>query len=219
MQAIGLMTVVLGLQRAVPSDDPLVLLLSLVIGATIGELLRIEDGLERLGGLANRFSSRLVTPWAADGLRTGEPTSPAPDLPQAGTRIGQGFLTASLLFCVGPMTILGSFEDGLTGAYQTLAVKAILDGVAASLLASTLGWGVLLASVTVLVYQGTLTMGASFLRGLLTDGMIGQVTAVGGVLIFAIGLNLLNVARIRVASLLPALAVAPTLMGALGRGG
>src|SRR6185369_12164780 len=125
--------------------------------------------------------------------------------------VAQGFVTASLIFCVGPMTILGSFQDGLTGAFQTLALKAMLDGFTAMLLASTRGWGVLLSAVTVLVYQGALTLGAGLLRGLLTDQMVTAMTAAGGLLIVGIGLNILEVTRIRVGSMLPSLAVAPVL--------
>ena len=110
------------------------------------------------------------------------------------------------------MTILGSFEDGLSGAYQTLALKATLDGITATILAATLGWGVLLAAVTVLIFQGALTLGASLLRAVLTEPMIAQMTAVGGLLILGIGLNILELARIRVGNMLPALVVAPALV-------
>jgi uncharacterized membrane protein YqgA involved in biofilm formation len=123
-------------------------------------------------------------------------------------------VTASLIFCVGPITILGCFEEGLTGSFQTLALKSTLDGFTASLLASMMGWGVLLSAATVLIYQGALTLGAGFLRGLLTDRMIAEMTAAGGLMILGIGLNILEVTRIRVGNMLPALVFAPLLTAA-----
>ena len=196
LQAVGLTTLAIGAQRVIGAENPLILLASVVLGGLLGELLQIERGLEKLGA------------WAPRKLG-----GDAKARNKTGTRpVANGFVTASLIFCVGPMTILGSFEDGLSGAYQTLALKATLDGLTAALLASTLGWGVLLASITILCYQGALTLSAGLLRSVLSDGMIHEMTAVGGLLILAIGLNLLEVSRIRVGSLLPALAVAPLLV-------
>lgn len=195
MQAIGLTTLAIGVYNILPAGNPLILLASIVLGGILGELLRIEQGLDRLGKLAQDAVSRFQ-PAPGEGPRV---------------PVTQGFVTASLIFCVGPMTILGSFQDGLTGAYETLALKAMLDGFTAAMLASSLGWGVLLSAVTVLVYQGALTLAAGMTRGLLTDPMIAAMTAAGGLLIVGIGLNILEVARIRVGSMLPSLAVAPVL--------
>jgi hypothetical protein len=200
IQAIGLTTLVIGFQRALLADNILILLGSVALGTVVGELLGIEAHLERLGDFAQRV------------LVHSPEARPHPNpLPDGEGAVSRGFVTASLIFCVGPMTILGSFEDGLTGAYQTLAVKATLDGVMATLLASSLGWGVLLAAGTVLLYQGALTLGAGLLRPLLSDAMIAEMTAAGGLLIVGIGLNILEVARIRVGNILPALIVAPAL--------
>jgi uncharacterized protein len=217
MQAIGLTTLAIGVQQVIPAENPLILLASVVVGGIIGELLRIEDGLDRLGGLAQRTLAR----WQPEPdpetvvalVDDSDLTAPAPQRVEAGgwNTVSQGFVTASLIFCVGPMTILGSFQDGLTGAYQTLALKAALDGFTAALLASSLGWGVLLSAATVLIYQGALTLGAGMMRGLLNDQMIAAMTAAGGLLIVGIGLNILEVTRIRVGSMLPSLAVAPVL--------
>jgi len=225
LQAVGLTTLAIGLQRVLGTTNVLVLLVSVAIGAVIGEILRIEAGLQHIGVLAERALAPLAPPPSAgEGPGGGRPPHPNP-LPEGeGVRsprhltpdpqplASRGFVTASLIFCVGPMTILGSFEDGLTGAYQTLALKATLDGITAAVLASSLGWGVLLAAGTVLVYQGALTLGAGLLRGLLTDPMIVEMTAVGGLLILGIGLNILELSRIRVGSMLPALVIAPALV-------
>jgi len=203
MQAIGLTTLIIGLQRALPSDNVLILLGSVALGIVVGEALGIEAWLERLGKWAEQALGGQVAALAGP---TEEGVSLKSDV------VAQGFVTASLIFCVGPMTMLGSFEDGLTGAYQTLALKSMLDGITAALLASSLGWGVLLAAVTVLVFQGALTIGAGLLRGLLTDPMIAQITAVGGLLLLGIGLNIMELTRIRVANMLPALVIAPVLV-------
>jgi len=220
MQAIGLVTLAIGVQQVVPAENPLILLASVVIGGIIGELLRIEDGLDRLGGLAQHTLGRWHSAPEAAAVAIADDIDLSALPPSLGDTSGhtaglntvsQGFVTASLIFCVGPMTILGSFQDGLTGAYQTLALKATLDGFTAALLASSLGWGVLLSAATVLLYQGALTLGAGLMRGFLNDQMIAAMTAAGGLLIVGIGLNILEVTRIRVGSMLPSLAVAPVL--------
>ncbi len=225
MQAIGLATLAIGIQGILATSSVLLLLASLVLGSVLGELLRIHDGLDRIGELAQRAVDR----WSGGGSSPhpeGRDVRPHPNpLPEGegaqdlapATPVAQGFVTASLIFCVGPMTILGSFEEGLTGTFQTLALKATLDGFTASILASTLGWGVLLSAGTVLLYQGALTLGAGLLRGLLTGAMITEMSAVGGLLIVGIGLNILELSRIRVANMLPALAVAPALMAVSAR--
>ncbi len=220
LQVIGLATLAIGTQDMLQTSSVLIVLSSLVLGAIVGETLRIERGLERIGELAQAA----VTRWTpgprsqgsgqtdeVDGRNpTPEPRPPTP---------AQGFVTASLIFCVGPITILGCFEEGLTGSFQTLALKSTLDGFTASLLASTMGWGVLLSAGTVLIYQGALTLGAGFLRGLLTDRMIAEMTAVGGLMILGIGLNILEVTRIRVGNMLPALLFAPALAAASAQRG
>ncbi len=236
-QAIGLTTIVIGLRSALGSENILLMLASVVLGAVVGEALRIEDGLERLGTIIEHRLARRGAPaetWTGEASHTPGPSRPhhaskpavaGSDTEQAASGAGsaaplaRGFVTASLIFCVGPMTILGSFEDGLTGAYQTLALKATLDGITAAVLASTLGWGVLLSAVTVLVYQGALTLGAGALRGMLTEPMIAQMTAVGGLLILGIGINILELARLRVGNMLPALAIAPALTALTRSGG
>ncbi len=135
---------------------------------------------------------------------------------QGGSLFSKGFVTAALIFCVGPMTILGAFQDGLTGSFDTLAVKSVLDGFTAIALASSLGWGVVFSSLVVLTYQGLLTMGAGLAKPLLSDAVVLEMTAAGGLLIVGIGLNILGIIKIRVANMLPALLVAPMLVMLLG---
>lgn len=128
--------------------------------------------------------------------------------------MSRAFVTTSLLFCVGPLTIIGSFEDGLTGNYELLALKSALDFIASLAFASVLGWGVLLSAGTVLVVQGTLTFGAGFIEPFVTEAMISAATATGGVLILGLGLMLLDLKEVRVANMLPALVFAPLLVAA-----
>ena len=123
----------------------------------------------------------------------------------------KGFVAATLLFCVGPMTVMGSIQDGLTGDYSTLAVKAALDGFAALAFASSFGIGVGFSALSILTVQGSISLGAGYFQGLLTDFMISELTATGGVMIFAIGLGLLDIKKIRVANYLPSIIIAPLI--------
>ncbi|HKX25127.1 MAG TPA: DUF554 family protein, partial [Actinomycetota bacterium] len=127
----------------------------------------------------------------------------------------EGFVVASLVFCVGPLTIVGSIREGLTGDFQLLAVKAMLDGFAALAFASALGWGVGFSVLVILVYQGALTLGSSALAGVFSPAMIAAMSATGGVLILGIALRLLELRQVRVANLLPALVIAPVVVAGL----
>jgi uncharacterized membrane protein YqgA involved in biofilm formation len=185
MRAIGLVTLLVGVSNFLRLDNPLVPLVSVIGGLVIGEALGIDGALKRFGdSLQKRFSK-------------GE--SP----------VSRAFVTTSLLFCVGPLTVLGSLQDGLTGDYHLLALKSALDFIASLSFASVLGWGVLLSAVTVLVVQGTLTLSAGLLEGVVTEPMISAMMATGGVLIFGLGLVLLELKEVRVANMLPALLIAP----------
>lgn len=191
LQAVGLMTLVIGAREALGTRNIVFPLVSLVVGAAIGEALRIEDRLESLGGaIRRRFEKE------GDG---------------DDTRFVEGFVAASLLFCVGPLTILGSIRDGLGGPdhAQLLLVKAALDGTVAVAFASTLGWGVGFSALTVVVVQGTLTLAAGAADRVLTARMIVEMSAAGGVMVIGIGLRLLDIKKVAVASLLPALVLAP----------
>lgn len=188
MQAIGLVTVLIGVQNFLAFDNPLVPLVSVISGLVIGEVLDIDGALGRFGdSLERRYS-------------------------KGGSPVSRAFVTTSLLFCVGPLTVLGSLQDGLSGDYRTLALKSALDFVAALSFASILGWGVLLSAGTILVVQGSLTVAASLFGSFMTEPMIGAMTATGGVLILGLGLGLLEIKEVKVANMLPALVVAPVLI-------
>jgi len=190
MQAIGIVTLLVGVSNFLEYPNPLVPLVSVVLGLVVGELLGIEDGLKRFGDYLERRFSRGESP------------------------VSRAFVTTSLLFCVGPLTVIGSLEDGLTGDYELLALKSALDFIAALTFASVLGWGVLLSAGTVLIVQGALTLGAGFLEPVVTDAMISAATATGGVLILGLGLMLLELKEVRVANMIPALLFAPLLVAA-----
>lgn len=200
MHGVGLMTVFIGLSMALKTQHPLVLLGSIVLGGIVGELVGIDEGLKALG---DRLEGRLAGLFGGKSARAGN--------------FSRGFVTASLIFCVGPMTVLGSIQDGLTGDYSLLAIKAMLDGFTSLALAATFGIGVGFAAVTVLVYQGALTLGAAWARALLTDPMVTELSAAGGLIILGIGLVILELRPIRVANLLPALVFAPVLVALFGR--
>jgi len=190
---LGLFTLIIGMSMGLQifaegqAGDDLAVLGALLLGVAIGELVRLHDGLEWLGGW---FQRRLAT-----GVRP--------------SRIAEGFVTASLVFCVGPLTILGSLENGLTGDIRLLAVKSLLDGVASIAFAAVYGPGVALAAITVLVVQGTIAAGASLLAGVLDESTILAITASGGVILIGVGLRLMEIKPIRVTSFLPALVLAP----------
>lgn len=194
---MGLFTAAMGLQMFLNTENPLIVLGSLLIGALLGEWWRIEDGLQNLGKiLEQRFSK-----GDDDGSN----------------KFVRGFLTASLLFCVGPMTILGSIQDGLTGDYNLLAVKSVLDGFAAMAFASTLGAGVLFSTIIILVYQGGISLLAAQLNAIVTPAMMNELTATGGVILLGLAISsLLEIKKIRVGNMLPGLAVAPLIVWVLG---
>ncbi len=205
LHGLGLMTLVIGVSMAITTQNALIPLFSVLIGGILGEALRIEDGLERLG----KWSEvRLGQLFGSQGKA-------------AGNRAAQGFITASLVFCVGPMTVLGSIQDGLMGDYTLLAIKSLMDGFAAMALAASLGFGVILSAGTVLGYQGGLSL-LAMLFGAALGGVTRQtpwvveMTATGGVVILSIAFLLLDIKRIRAANLLPAVFVAPALVALLG---
>jgi uncharacterized membrane protein YqgA involved in biofilm formation len=226
MHGLGLLTIVIGVQLSFETANILIVLGGLLLGGIVGELLRIEDRIDRLGRWLEHRASREgrpppmsseASPDAGQQPRHGGPPEKAPEQPQDGShsdpsRFSHAFLTASLVFCVGPMTILGSIQDGLTGDYTLLAIKATLDGFAALAFASTLGTGVIFSALTVLVYQGALTLGAGWANAVLTDPMIAEMTATGGVLMLALGMGLLEIKQIRAGNLLPAIALAPAIV-------
>ena len=189
LYGIGLVVILLGFQMAVRTQNILVVLGAVLIGGIIGESLRIEDRLEQLGQFFQaRFSK-------------GSEQS-----------IAEGFVTASLVFCVGPMAVLGSIADGLSGDYSLLSVKAVMDGFASVAFGASMGWGVGLSAISILVYQGGLTLAAGVLPGALNDAMITEMTATGGLIIIGVGIKLLDLKDLPLANLVPAIAVAPIIL-------
>ncbi|HEX8992960.1 MAG TPA: DUF554 domain-containing protein [Anaerolineales bacterium] len=194
--AMGLFTAAIGIQMFLKTGNSIIVLGALLIGALLGEWWRIEDGIQALGGMLQR---RLA--------RNGE------QVEAASSKFVRGFLTTSLLFCVGPLTILGSIQDGLTGNYNLLAVKSVLDGFAALAFASTLGSGVLFSSLVILLYQGGITLLAAQLNTVVTASMMNEMTAAGGVILVGLALSsLLEIKKIRAGNFLPALAIAPLIV-------
>ena len=196
LHGLGLVTLLLGVSLAIKTSNILVVMGSILVGALLGEWWQIDRGLERL------------SEWLRVLLAKKAPASSLGHFTEA-------FITASLVFCVGPMTLLGSIQDGLTGNYSLLAIKSLLDGFGALIFASSLGVGVIFSAVVILVYQGAVTLLAGFLQQILSQPMINEMTATGGIMIIAIGLLLLDIKKIRVANLLPALVIAPLIVAAL----
>jgi uncharacterized protein len=194
LAGLGLVTLVIGMDLALAWRDtsPLYVLGGVLLGGMAGEALRIEARLQDVG---DRIQRRV-----AEARGSSSPVSEA-------------FFTASLLFCVGPLAVVGAIQDGLTGDYEALATKAMLDGFASIALSATLGWGVALAAVTVLVYQGALSLGATLFEDVLQGEALDALTSAGGVLILGISLRLLEVADVKVGNFLPALVFAPALVG------
>jgi len=193
MQGLGLAVIVIGVQMARGTHNVVVLILSMAIGGVLGHLLGIEAGLERLGT------------WAEARLGARE----------EGSTFARAFVTSSLLFCVGPLTILGAFQGGLGQPPVLLYTKSVLDGVSSVAIGATLGPGVFLSAGTILVYQGALTLLASSAQTLMTPDVTREFTATGGVLVLGVGITLLGLRPIRVGNLLPALLVVVVLTSLL----
>jgi uncharacterized membrane protein YqgA involved in biofilm formation len=204
---LGLFTAVTGVKMFLETQNSLIVLGSLLVGALLGEWWKIEDGLQTLGGwLEKRFSRKQVE---GPGDAANSRFAPSGDFVR-------GFLTASLVFCVGPMTILGSLQDGLKGDYSLLVIKAVLDGFASLAFASTLGVGVLFSVTVILVYQGSISLLAAQLSTIVTPAMMAEMTAAGGVLLLGIAISsLLEIKKIRVGNFLPALVIAPLIVAIL----
>jgi uncharacterized protein len=193
MHGIGLSVMVLGLQMGFKSANFLIVILSLVIGAVLGEAMKLEDKLNAVGDwLERKIGSK------------GEGS------------ISQGFVTATLIFVIGAMAIIGALDSGIRGDHDVLYTKAIIDGFTALILTTTLGIGVLFSAIPVMLYQGTIALFATqidkFIPQALMDSFILELTATGGVMIFAIGLNLIGLTKIRVANLLPGILVTALLV-------
>jgi uncharacterized membrane protein YqgA involved in biofilm formation len=197
LAGLGMVTLVIGIDLALAwgredttRGTPLYVLGGILLGGLIGEAIGIEQRIERLGA------------WVQARLSSAEHST-----------VAEGFVDASILFCVGSLAVVGSIQDGLTGDYTTLATKAVLDGFAAIALSAALGWGVGLSAVSILLYQGAITLGAGVFSDVLDGEALAALTSAGGVTIIGISLKLLGVKDVKVANYLPALIIAPGLVG------
>ena len=182
-QGLALCILLIGLSGALDGTDTIGAIVCMVLGAIIGEALDIERRLDGLGEwVQRRMKGR-------------------------GSNVSQGFVTASLLFCVGAMAVVGSLDAGLSGKYDTLFAKSILDGVSALLFATTLGVGVLFSAAPILIYQGAIALLAGLMQPLLSDAVVALMSGTGGLLIAGLGLNMLGIEKIKVGNLLPAIFV------------
>jgi len=203
ISGLGLITIVIGVSSAIKTANALIPLLALVIGSIIGELINIDKGINWLG---DRLKERFERPGGGEQNFTA------------------AFVIASLQFCVGPLTILGAINDGLSGNYSLLAIKAVLDGFSAIIFASTFGVGTLFAGATILLVQGSISLLAGLLKPLLVSDphlsmgaqpRVIELAAVGGVILLGLALNILEIKRVRVANMLPALLIAPLIVALL----
>lgn len=187
MQGLALCVIYIGISGTLKGQNTLVDIISIAIGAVIGELLDLDRGMHKLGDWIQTQVSRVI-----------KPTEGSPS-------IAEGFVTASLLFCVGAMAIVGSLENGLTGNYDTLKAKSMLDGISSIVFASSLGFGVSLSAIAVFIYQGAISLAAGLLAPLLNDATIAEMNCVGSLLIMGLGLNMLKITNIKIMNLVPAI--------------
>lgn len=194
MNGLALCAMFIGFSGALEGNNTIITIVSMAVGALIGELINIDKWLNKLG---ETIQAKLDK---GDGKES---------------RIAEGFVNASLLFCVGAMSIVGALQAGLAGNYDTIYAKTVLDGVSSVIFSASMGIGVIFSSVTVLLYQGGITLCASFLSGILSQAVIAEMTAVGSLMIVGLGLNLLEVTDIKIANLLPGILV-PVVLGLIG---
>jgi uncharacterized membrane protein YqgA involved in biofilm formation len=194
VRGVGLFVIAMGVKFAIDTSNLLFMLGAILLGGIIGSLIGVDARLNQLGETLQRRFARGTT-----------------------STVAEAFVTASIVFCVGPLTFLGSIQNGLAGDASLLTEKSVLDGFTAIALAATLGWGVLLTIPLILVYQGGLALGASLFAGLLSDLQLREMSAVGGLLIIGVGLRLLTIRDVKVADFLPAIIVSPLVVAAFGR--
>lgn len=192
MHAIALVTMVIGITFATASENMLIVIISLVVGALIGEGINIDKRLNQLGDL---IKSKVKS--------------------ESGN-VGEGFVTATLLFCVGSMAIMGALDSGLRGDHTVLYTKAIMDGISALIFASSMGIGVILSAMPILLYQGSITLLSSFIQPYLTQSMMTEMNGVGGILLIGLGISILGIKELKVSNLLPALVIPVILLAFIG---
>lgn len=191
VRGLGMFTIVLGIQSAIQTQNVIILLFAILLGGLAGSALSLDARLKAIGdALQRRFAAK-------------------------GGRVSEAFVTTSIVFCVGPLTFLGAIQNGISGDARLLTIKSVLDGFAALAFAASLGWGVLLSVITILVYQGALAAGASLFAHALTDPMIQEMSSAGGVLVMGVGLRLLEIKDVQVADFLPAIVIAPAIVAVL----
>jgi uncharacterized protein len=202
---LGVVTVVVGVDNALRSGNIIIPLISLIIGVLIGEALEIQKRLDLFAGwLQRRVSANQQQTTAANAATI--------DAETARERFISGFVTASLVFCVGPLTFVGSLQDGISGDYELLAIKSVLDGFASLAFAASLGVGVMFSIITIIVVQGGLSLVGILAGDVMSTAMIDEMTATGGLILIALSLVLLDIQKPRVANYLPALLIAPIIV-------
>ena len=183
MDGISLAVIIIGIMSAIKSQNIVLVVVSMGIGSIIGEMIDIDSRIEALGEKAEKLFSK------------------------GDSNFSKAFVSATLVFCIGAMSIVGALESGLTGNHQTLFAKSSLDGIIAIMFASTMGIGTAFAAIPIFIYQGSLTLMASSVKDILTPELINEMSAVGGILVMAIGINLANIKKIKVANMLPAIII------------
>jgi uncharacterized membrane protein YqgA involved in biofilm formation len=194
VRGVGLFVIAMGVKFAIDTSNLLFMLGAILLGGIVGSLVGVD-------ALLNRLGETLQRRFARGGTST----------------VAEAFVTAAIVFCVGPLTFLGSIQNGLAGDPTLLTVKSVLDGFTAIALAATLGWGVLLTVPLILLYQGGLAIGASLFAGVLSDLQLREMSAVGGLLLVGVGLKLLSIRDVKVADFLPAIIVSPLVVAAFAR--
>jgi uncharacterized membrane protein YqgA involved in biofilm formation len=194
VRGVGLFVTAMGVKFAIDTSNLLFVLGAILLGGIVGSLIGVDARLTELGEALQRRFARGRT-----------------------STVAEAFVTAAIVFCVGPLTFLGSIQNGLSGDATLLSVKSVLDGFTAIALAATLGWGVLLTVPLILIYQGGLAIGASLFSGILSDLQLREMSAVGGLLLIGVGLKLLGIRDVKVADFLPAIVVSPLVVAAFGR--
>jgi len=182
-QVIGLFTITLGITMAIKTNNFLIVAFSLIIGSVIGEILDIEKYLEEI---TEKLKNKIKN---------------------SSDKFSEGFITATLIYCIGPMAILGSIEEGLGNAPNLLFAKSVLDGVASIALSSALGIGVMFSAIPLLLYQGSITLFASYVSNYLSDALVIELSAVGGILLLGLGMNIAEIKKFKVVNMLPSLFV------------
>lgn len=195
-QGIGLFTLVIGISMSLSAENMILVLLSIAAGAVVGQVIDIDKQLRRFLEYVRRKTEKKNAETSATQ-----------------TKFTEGFVTASMLYCIGSMSILGAIEDGMGEAPQLLFTKSVMDGISSVALASTFGMAILLSSIPLLVYQGAITIFAGFIMQYMTDPMIADLTATGGILLIGLGINILNIKSIQVTNMLPAIIIVVILSG------